>query len=81
MCLGYASVHRTSLCLERDQSMSGADMNTSDISGNDSSDGSGSFSPLVVHSRHAFLLADSPTHMGDEQSSDEPFMLRSVEGK
>ena len=42
-------------------------MSTSDISGNESSDGSGSFFPRVLPPRHALLLADSPTHMGDEQ--------------
>ena len=56
-------------------------MSTSDISGNESSDGSGSFLRRVIHPKHSFLLADSPTHMGDEQSSDAPFMLRSAEGK
>ncbi|CAF1290847.1 unnamed protein product [Adineta steineri] len=46
----------------RERKLSGIDMNTSDLSGNDSSDGS-----------------ESPTHIGDDISFDEPFRMRSSE--
>ncbi|CAF5031613.1 unnamed protein product, partial [Rotaria socialis] len=46
--------------IERDQTTSASDMNTSDLSGNESSEGS-----------------ESPTQIGDDYSSDEPFTMRS----
>ncbi|CAM4754381.1 unnamed protein product [Rotaria magnacalcarata] len=51
-----------SLLIEREKRASVTDMNTSDLSGNDSSDGS-----------------ESPTQMGDDNSFDEPFRMRSSE--
>ncbi|UJR22265.1 hypothetical protein I4U23_025326 [Adineta vaga] len=48
--------------VERERKLSGIDLNTSDLSGNDSSDGS-----------------ESPTQIGDDNSFDEPFRMRSAE--
>ncbi len=58
--------------------MSGIDMNTSDLSGNESSDGSGRFGFSLVHQLPSFIL-ESPTQMGDENSFDQPYRMRSSE--
>ena len=68
--------------LERDLNISTVDMNTSDLSGNDSSDGSGSFvSRFVFRLEENVSRAESPTQLGDETYFDEPFRMRSIESK
>ena len=56
--------------------MSTMDLNTSDLSGNDSSDGSGT-------SRASPWPIASPRHLdlGEENFFDEPFRMRSAESK
>lgn len=67
--------------LERDSTVSGGEMNTSDLSGNESSEGSGKF-PLGFDDHPFFNLpSESPTQIGEDYSFDEPFMMRSSEGK
>ncbi len=51
-------------------------MNTSDLSGNDSSEESGKkiYFLLILN---LFFFLESPTQVGDDYSYDEPFMMRS----
>jgi hypothetical protein len=55
-------------------------MNTSDLSGNESSEGSGKFvfiRKIILY----LILSESPTQIGDDNSFDEPYMMRSPESK
>lgn len=78
VCLFYSFVH-----LERDQTISTGEMNTSDLSGNESSEGSGKRLSLWIISMYTFFVffPESPTQIGEDYSFDEPFMLRSSEGE
>jgi hypothetical protein len=66
--------------IEREPRMSGIDMNTSDLSGNDSSDGSGRSIDEINQLKPLSLFSESPTQLG-EDNFDEPFRVRSSESK
>jgi hypothetical protein len=61
--------------------MSGIDMNTSDLSGNDSSDGSGKIFFFIINKKRWIGILEGQTQMGDDNSFDEPFRMRSPECK
>jgi len=68
--------------LERDRTISGGDMNTSDLSGNESTDGSGMKFMIIFQMLNIFcFILESPTQVGDDYSFDEPFIMRSSESK
>jgi hypothetical protein len=55
-------------------------MNTSDLSGNDSSDGSGKSIYRINKFRLFFFFVESPNQIGDD-IFDEPYRMRSSECK
>ena len=67
--------------LERDAQVSTVEMNTSDFSGNDSSDDSGLIQNIVCVNDLFFISSETATPFGDESFYDEPFRMRSSESE
>lgn len=58
-------------------------LNTSDLSGNESSEGSGLFRSNIISLKVPLLSSplESPTQIGEDVSFGEPYMIRSAESK